>query len=413
MCIMDNVTAVILGGGRGNRLQPLTNNRCKPAVSFGGRYRLVDIPISNCLNSGLNKIFVLTQFNSFSLNRHINRAYRFDHFHDGFVEVIAAEQTEDTSDWFQGTADAVRKVISHLKQTRPQHVIILSGDQLYQMDLKEMLKNHLAHPGAMVSIATKAVSGDVISELGILKVMYKDHVVDFYEKPQNLDSVASFKQTDGKYLSSMGIYVFNYDYLIDVLNKYLDEHDFGKNIIPRAIADAVVLSYEYKGYWEDIGTIRAFFEANLCLTWEWPPINLYDSKFPFYTHPRNLPPTKFLNANINKALIAEGGIINVAHVQDSVIGIRSVVQEGTELNRVVMMGADYYGFHNESKKFPLGIGKNCKISNCIIDKNCSIGDNVTLINEAGHNVYQDEYVDIRDGIIVVPKEREIPSGYRI
>lgn len=412
--IQKKVVVLILGGGKGTRLLPLTERRSKPAVSFGGKYRLVDIPISNALNSGLEKIFVLTQFNSYSLNRHISRTYNIQSMHrDGFVEIIAAEQTTSSVRWFEGTADAVRKVLPHIDDFRSDYIMILSGDQLYNMNLVEFMDVHLSDPNNHMTIASIKVEPDAVHALGILKKDNNDTVSDFVEKPQDLEEVTDYRLEDGKYLASMGIYIFNTETLKEMLQDH-SKTDFGKEIIPDALKTHKVKTYIYNGYWEDIGTIRAFYDANLMLTDDYPKFNLYLEGTPFYTRARSLPPTKVNKGNLYKVLLSDGCIINESTIYRSVIGVRQVIDFGTYIENSVIMGADTYGtMDKKGYGIPVGIGKNCVIHNSIIDKDCYIGDNVKLINKEKHDNYEDEYVKIVDGIIVVPRRTVIPSGFEI
>ncbi|MBE7410945.1 MAG: glucose-1-phosphate adenylyltransferase [Leptospiraceae bacterium] len=409
----QKVITLILGGGKGTRLLPLTEKRSKPAVSFGGKYRLIDIPISNALNSQFNQIYVLTQFNSYSLNRHISRTYNFNTIHNkGFVEVIAAEQTIASVKWFEGTADAVRKVLPHIRDYAPKYIIILSGDQLYNMNLELFLRNHILCE-AEISIAANSVSPDRASELGILKLDENGLIQEFYEKPKDLTMVESYKTPTGNFLASMGIYIFNTEVLIEVLQDH-SKTDFGKEIIPHSLSNHKVYGYAYEGYWEDIGTIKAFYEANLMLTDDFPKFNLYLENTPFFTRPRFLPPTKVNKANLTKTLLSEGCIINDSTIIRSVIGVRQVIDAGCYIENTVIMGADSYGsFDRMGKKIPVGIGQNCEIRNAIIDKDCYIGKGVKLLNKDGHINFEDEHVRIVDGIIVVPRRSVIPDNYEI
>ena len=420
---MAKVLSIILGGGKGTRLYPLTKERSKPAVPFGGRHRIVDIPISNCINSGFRQIYILTQFNSASLHMHISKAYNFDRFSHGFVEILAAEQTLEHSGWYEGTADAVRKNFVHFETQNPTHYIILSGDQLYRMDLKAFLDKHIAS-GADITIATTCVNREDASGFGIMKIDSEQRITAFMEKPapdMNIDDWKIPADTRGDlpegkdYLASMGIYIFNADTMREALNNDFD--DFGKEIIPMAIKKSKVQSYVYTGYWEDIGTIRSFYEANLDLTRINPKFNFYDEDQPIYTHPRNLPPSKLNKAEMNRSLATEGCVITNAVINDSIIGVRTIIESGTELNGVVCMGADSY--ENEDQKkltaergIPhLGIGRNCKIANTIIDKNARIGDNCQI--GVSGKVYEDgEHGDFytSNGIIVIRKNAVIPSG---
>ena len=394
------VLAIILGGGKGTRLYPLTKERSKPAVPFGGKYRIVDIPISNCINSGYKKIYLLTQFNSASLHLHIINSYNFDRFSRGFVEILAAEQTLEHSGWYEGTADAVRKNFGHFKVQRPTHYIILSGDQLYRMDLKKFMDQHLKS-GANITIAAKAVNRSDASGFGIMQVDESNTITAFMEKPAKDMNIDDWKIPEAarepelpsnlEYLASMGIYIFDADTMEEMLNN--DYNDFGKEIIPMAIKSKKVSSYIFNGYWEDIGTIRSFYEATLDLTNPIPQFNFYDEDKPIYTHMRNLPPSKINHAEMVSTLASEGCVITNSRIQHSVIGVRSVINEGCDLEGVIMMGADFYETEaakkdNKEKGVPnLGIGKNCKINKAIIDKNAHIGENC-CINVSGRK-YED------------------------
>lgn len=420
---MAKVLSIILGGGKGTRLYPLTKERSKPAVPFGGRHRIVDIPISNCINSGFRQIYILTQFNSASLHMHISKAYNFDRFTHGFVEILAAEQTLEHSGWYEGTADAVRKNFVHFETQNPTHYIILSGDQLYRMDLKAFLDKHIAS-GADISIATTCVNREDASGFGIMKIDKKQHITAFMEKPAADLNIDDWKipenardgLPEGKdYLASMGIYIFNADTMRAALDN--DFTDFGKEIIPMAIKKSKVQSYIYNGYWEDIGTIRSFYDANLDLTRINPKFNFYDEDQPIYTHPRNLPPSKLNRAEMNRSLATEGCVITDAVINDSIIGVRTIIEGGTELNGVICMGADSYE-NEEQKKLAaergiphLGIGRNCKIANTIIDKNAHIGDNCQI--GVNGKVYEDgEHGEFftSNGIIIIRKNAIIPAG---
>ncbi|MBR2361545.1 MAG: glucose-1-phosphate adenylyltransferase [Spirochaetaceae bacterium] len=421
---MAKVLSIILGGGKGTRLYPLTKERSKPAVPFGGRHRIVDIPISNCINSGFRQIYILTQFNSASLHMHISKSYNFDRFSHGFVEILAAEQTLEHSGWYEGTADAVRKNFVHFETQNPTHYIILSGDQLYRMDLKAFLDKHIAS-GADITIATTCVNREDASGFGIMKIDHDQQITAFMEKPAPDMNIDDWKipenaregLPEGKdYLASMGIYIFNAEAMRTALDN--DFTDFGKEIIPMAIKKSKVQSYVYTGYWEDIGTIRSFYEANLDLTRINPKFNFYDEDQPIYTHPRNLPPSKLNRAEMNRSLATEGCVITDAVINDSIIGVRTIIEGGTELNGVICMGADSYETEDERKMITekgiphLGIGRNCKIANTIIDKNARIGDNCQI--GVSGKVYEDgEHGDLfftSNGIIVIRKNAVIPAG---
>jgi glucose-1-phosphate adenylyltransferase len=415
---MQDVIGVVLSGGQGQRLFPLTKFRSKPAVPLGGKYRIIDIPISNCLNSQINRVFVLTQFNSASLNKHIIQTYKFDIFGGGFVDILAAEQTPDNQQWFQGTADAVRQSIKHLlPYENVNYVIILSGDQLYQMDLRRVINFHIDH-NADITVATIPVSGESACNLGIMKTQQDGRAVAFKEKPklEELAEMHCMERADSRIcLASMGIYVFHKRFLVELLNQ-TSGADFGKDLIPQAIDRHRVMAYVFDGYWEDIGTIRTFYEANLALTETSPRFNFYDFKNPIYTHPRNLPGSKLNNCNVHHSIIADGCILNGADIKHSIIGVRCRIGNGTTIKYSVIMGADHFETieqleNNASNKIPnLGIGNHCTIINAIIDKDVRIGDNVAIIN--AHNVQEkdDENYNIRDGIIVVPKGSWIRSG---
>lgn len=414
---MTNVLAVILGGGRGTRLQPLTKLRAKPAVPIAGKFRLIDITISNCINSGIKNIYILTQFNSVSLHRHINQTYKFDSFSRGFIEVLAAQQTLSNDQWYQGTADAVRQQLPHLKAQFMEHILVLAGDHLYQMDYAPFIKYH-RESGADVTVAVKPVAREEASNFGILKTDDNGRIIKFHEKPEAdaVDELISDTGEKNKPLwASMGIYVFNRGMLVRLLTGEKRD-DFGKHIIPHAIKNAKVNAYKFNGFWEDVGTIKAFFDANLALTGLFPDFDLYNPNKPIYTRARYLPATKLDGCKINHSIVCEGGLIEKCEIDGSVIGIRSKIQEGANLKNVIMMGADFYQTLDEIKqdisaKCPLvGIGKNSVIENAIIDKNARIGENVRLVNEK--NVYDGVFdnFEVKEGIIVVYKNALIHSG---
>ncbi len=420
------VLALILGGGKGTRLYPLTKERSKPAVSFGGKYRIVDIPLSNCINSGYKKIYLLTQFNSASLHLHITNSYNFDRFSGGFVEILAAEQTLEHSGWYEGTADAVRKNFIHFKTQKPTHYVILSGDQLYKMDLRAFMDAHIKS-GAEITIATTAVNRKDASGFGIMKIDENSQVKEFMEKPKpdmNIDAWKIPAEARGalppekEYLASMGIYIFNANTMEECLLGENEKYtDFGKEILPLAIGKKKICSYVFDGYWEDIGTIRSFYEANIQLTELSPAFDFYSNNSPIYTHMRNLPPSKINKADITSSLTSEGCIITDCKLNKSVIGVRSIIEKGTELDGVIMMGADYYDDDDEKADYiakgkPVtGIGKNCKIANTIIDKNARIGDNCQ-IGVSGKKYEDGDHGSFysADGIIVIRKGAVIPSG---
>ena len=415
---MRDAMGVVLSGGEGQRLFPLTKYRSKPAVPLGGKYRLIDIPISNCLNSQINKVFVLTQFNSASLNKHIVQTYKFDMFSGGFVDILAAEQTPDNANWFQGTADAVRQNIKHLlPYTDVEYVIVLSGDQLYQMDFRNAIDFHIS-TGADITVAAVPVSAESAGSLGIMRIQSGGKVIAFREKPnaEDLPEMRFADRTDGcDYLASMGIYVFRKQFLVDLLAAS-SAMDFGKDIIPQSVNKHRVSAYIFDGYWEDVGTIRTFYEANLALTGASPKFNFYDVSSPVYTHPRNLPGSKLNNCSIHQSIVSEGCILNGSDIKHSIIGIRSRIGSGTTINHSIVMGADYFETveqleENAAKKRPnIGIGNHCTIINAIIDKDVRIGDNVSIINAHNAQEKDDEQYSIRDGIIVIPKGSFIRSG---
>ncbi len=416
---MKDVMGVVLSGGQGQRLYPLTKFRSKPAVPLGGKYRLVDIPISNCLNSQVNKIFVLTQYNSASLNKHVVQTYKFDMFTGGFVDILAAEQTPENANWFRGTADAVRQNIKHLlRYEEINFILILSGDQLYQMDFRPMIQFHIRSL-ADITVATVPMTAESASSLGIMKIDESGRVTAFKEKPkpEELQEARSAHPADPSrpFLASMGIYVFHKKFLVDLLRESA-ALDFGKELIPQSVNKYKVFSFVFDGYWEDIGTIRTFYEANLALTGATPQFSFYDAVMPIYTHPRNLPGSKLNNCDIHQSIIADGCILNGADIKHSIIGVRSRIGGGTTIKHSIIMGADRYETieqmeENAAKQIPnMGIGNHCTIINAIIDKDARIGDNVSIIN--AHNLQEkdDEHYNIREGIIVVPKDSWIRSG---
>jgi len=420
---MKNVLAVILGGGQGTRLFPLTKYRAKPAVPIGGKFRLIDIPMSNCIHWNIKKIYVLTQFHTVSLHKHIFNTYKFDRFSTGFVQILSAQETLDGKDWYQGTADAVRKNINFIKNQSADLVVILSGDQLFRLNLKEFIKFH-QEKNAEISIASTPVARESTDNFGILKINKNQKIIDFVEKPKNreildnLEIPVELMDMDGReklnhpFLASMGIYIFNKDVLIDVLESNREE-DFGKQIIPASIKTHQVYTYIFTGYWEDIGTIRAFFEANLDFANPVPKFNFYDEYDPIYTNARFLPGSKIKNCEINHALLCEGSILEGSNISNSVIGIRAIIKEGSTLDHVVMMGADYYGDAPTIDTSKMGIGKNCFIRNAILDKNVRVGDNVIIDYKGTEKKIETELYHIIDGIVVVPKNSYIPADTRI
>jgi glucose-1-phosphate adenylyltransferase len=424
--LSKQVVAVILGGGAGSRLYPLTATRSKPAVPIAGKYRLVDIPISNCINSSINRMFVLTQYNSASLNKHIKNTYQFSGFSSGFVDILAAEQTPDSPGWFQGTADAVRQSLKHIKNNDFEYVLILSGDQLYQMDFTEILEKH-KESGSDITIATIPVGDREAPEFGILKADAQNVITSFIEKPAKellpswtSDTGAEMQQQGRIYLASMGIYVFNRKLLFSLLEEEKkDATDFGKEIIPDTINQYKVQSFQYDGYWTDIGNIYSFFEANLALTLDIPPFNLFDKEKAVYSRARMLPPAKISGTHMDRTIIAEGSIIRAKSIANSVIGIRSRIGEGSELNSCYIMGSDFYETideiaHNYTRGIPkIGIGDNCILTNLIMDKDVRMGNNV-VINGGNHLPDTDhELYAVKDGIVVVKKGAIIPDGYVI
>jgi len=420
---MADVLSIVLGGGKGTRLNPLTQSRAKPAVPFGGKFRLVDIPISNCINAKLRQIYIVTQFNSASLHLHINSTYMFDAFTKGFVEILAAEQTPEHSGWYEGTADAVRKNFTHFRTQNPSYYIILSGDQLYRMDLQDLLKQHV-DSGAAITIACTTVTRDAASQLGILKVDRNNRITQFMEKPGPTKDISDFrapaelrpdKSRDDAYLGSMGIYVFNAKAMEECLAN--DLTDFGKEIIPSAINTYKVNGYIFDDYWEDIGTIRNFYETNLELTSVTPRFDFYDEDRPIYTHMRNLPPSKMNFSNMNQSIASEGCIITNANITNSIVGIRTIVESGSSLNGVVCMGADFY--ENDAQKLinaearipNVGIGRGAIIKGAIIDKNVRIGEDCRVgVDEIRRIDGNYGHYYIVDGIIVIPKNTVLYPG---
>ncbi len=413
---MRRVLSLILGGGRGTRLAPLTSLRSKPAVPIGGKYRLIDIPISNCLNSNVRKIFVLTQFNSESLHRHLFHTYTFDRFSHGFLEILAASQSLEHADWYQGTADAVRQSLTHFGNMDFDEYLILAGDHLYRMNYSEFIMTHRMK-NADLTVSVKPVSRSEAGEFGILKVDGDGRIINFAEKPNDdavLDSLMSDTgDPDRPFWGSMGIYVFKRK----VLNRALveiKEEDFGKHVIPGSIAGGrKVYAHFFKGYWEDIGTIRAFYETNIALTQMAPPFRFIDNAMPIYTHARMLPGTRIDVRTIHRSLINDGCRIKADSIKNSIIGVASIVREGSEISDTYIMGNDYYEEREGRDEIPLGIGKNCIIKKAIIDKNARVGDNVKILNRSGKmNETHDQYW-IRDGVVVLKKNAVIPDGAEI
>jgi len=426
MLMNPNVLCVIMGGGRGTRLNPLTKLRCKPAVPLAGKFRLVDIPISNCLNSGINKIFVLSQFNTASLHRHIQESYKFDPFGGGFVDILSAEQTERGDTWYQGTADAVRQNLHHFGAANNDLFLIVSGDQLYRMDLHEVIQQHI-RSGSEVTIAAKATPMDCIEGLGLMRVEDDLSIQEFAEKPKDPKVIESLAISDALKsrikgldmgtpyaLANMGIYVFNRRALFDALDS--DYTDFGKEVIPGLLGKAKMSSFIFNGYWEDIGTVRSFFDANLQLTDPNPPFDFFDATRPIYTHARFLPAARVKDSTIHRAIIADGATLTGCTTDRCVIGVRARVGSGTELKNVVLMGADFFeteenSIDNKARNRPnVGIGKRCKIHNAIIDKNARIGDDVILDPEGKPDLFQQGSIYVRDGVLIVQKDGVVPSG---
>lgn len=417
--INNSVLGIILGGGQGSRLYPLTETRSKPAVPIAGKYRLVDIPISNCINADIKRMYVLTQFNSASLNRHIKNTYHFSFFSSAFVDVLAAEQTMQSQAWFQGTADAVRQSMHHFLRHDFEYALILSGDQLYQMDYNLMVEEHIKSK-AKISIATIPVTAKEATSFGILKADDKNVITSFIEKPESKllpdwtsEVSDEMKKEERNYLASMGIYIFNRDLLIELMNNP-DTMDFGKEIIPQSIDKHKTISYQYEGYWTDIGNIDSFFEANLGLTDDIPNFDLYDKSKRIYTRARMLPTSKISGTVLDKTVIAEGCIIGAAKIEKSVIGIRSRIGKESTVINTYMMGSDYYetleGIKNNKIEILMGIGERCFIKNTIIDKNCRIGDDVRLNGGTHLEDTETETYLIKDGIVVLKKGAVIPKG---
>ena len=423
---LQNTVALILGGGRGTRLYPLVKDRSKPAVSLGGQYRMIDIPISNCINSGIRNIHVITQFNSASLNNHIYNAYRFDNFSPGHVSILAAEQTDTNADWYQGTADAVRRNILHFDNEFINNVLILSGDQVYRMDYNLMMK-HMLETGADIVVGTVPVIRDDAKGFGVMLVNKRGQITNFYEKPKEDELLDSLKLSNEQkkmfsidnpkkeYLASMGIYIFRRNVLKELLSNE-SMMDFGKDIIPEAIKRYKVFSYAFQGYWEDVGTIKAYFDANISFGSKNPPFDFYDEDAPIYTHIRYLSASKIDKANITSSIISDGCKIENSTIKESVIGLRSIIQSGCSLEKVIMMGADYYENSSDIEKLnvrnlpKLGIGKKCVLKNVIIDKNVRIGNNVSILNKKKVQNEDSQFYCIRDGIVIIPKGTVIKSN---
>ena len=413
---MNDVLGVIMGGGRGSRLHPLTQMRSKPAVPIAGKYRLIDIPISNCINSGIFRVAILTQFNSVSLHRHISQAYNFDVFHTGWVQIWAAEQTPQSADWYQGTADAVRKQLFEIQATGAEYVLILAGDHLYRMDYRDMAEYHW-EKNADITVAVQPVAKDEAYRFGLLKVEKDGHITSFIEKPKDPEVQKKFVSRDDPerpFLGSMGIYMFKTKVLTELLTYHLRSDDFGGDIIPESIQSHEVYAFDFDGYWEDIGTIRSFYDTNLKLAGSNPPYNFYDAKAPIYTHARFLPGSTVDESKLQDVLLAEGCRIRKAEITNSVVGVRSQIAEGTVIKDSILMGADYYDAEKPGGNVPIGIGKNCHIESAILDKNVRIGDGVKILPfPRDHKDIDDSLYYLRDGIVVIAKDTEIPAGTRI
>lgn len=421
----SNVLSVIMGGGQGTRLFPLTRERSKPAVPLAGKYRLVDIPISNCINSGLRRIYLLTQFNSASLHRHISQSYKFDQFSDGFVEILAAEQTFADTSWYQGTADAVRKNLLHFLNNDFEYLLILSGDQLYRMDFRSIIAQHI-EAEADISVSTIPVPRGQAGAFGIMQIDPAMRITRFVEKPKEpavLDSLRvdhavqeklGLDQKEDYLLASMGIYLFNREVVLKLLDN--THTDFGKHIIPAAITTHKIQAHIFQGYWEDVGTIRSYFEANLDLVTDLPRFNFFDMSAPIFTRPRFLPASKINGAEISHAVISDGCIINKSHVNHSIVGLRSIIDEGCSLNRAILLGCDYYESENSIRQNAsggrprIGIGRNTSIENAIVDKNARIGENCRISPGGKPDKVDHPQYYIRDGIVIIPKNGVIPHG---
>ena len=408
---MTDVLCVILGGGRGTRLYPLTKERCKPAAPLLGKYRLIDIPVSNCLNSGFNRIYILTQFLSESLNKHIGRTYKMDSFSKGFIEIMAAEQSMTDKDWFQGTADAVRRCLKHFNNPSIKYILVLSGDQLYKMNLEELYNQH-RKTNAELTVACNYARTEDVPGLGIIGIDSDFKINKFVEKPKDLTEVEGMEvlhNGNSKFLGSMGIYMFNKSTLMNLLAQ--DQRaDFGKEIIPDAIKSINTCAFLFDGYWRDIGTIKNFYEENLSLTDPVPPLDMFDEKWQIFTRTRYLPPAKFENSYIERSIIAEGAIVLSANIKHSIIGIRFRVGEGSTIEDTIAVGCDYYENAQDSKSPRLGVGKNCVIKKAILDKNVRIGDGTKIINAKNIENFDGPNYNIRDGIVIVSKNSIIPTG---
>lgn len=419
---MRDVLAVILGGGQGTRLFPLTHLRSKPAVPIGGKYRLIDIPISNCLHADIRRIFVLTQFNSASLNRHVGQSYRLDTFSRGFVEILAAEQTPDNANWFQGTADAVRQAARHMVRFDAQYYLILAGDHLYRMDYCALIDDHI-DSNADITIAAQPVDIEDAGAMGIFRFDRTGQISAFEEKPNRarlLEIERSIPPggsmgghtAEKPFIASMGVYVFSRDVLLDILNQD-QSRDFGREIIPAALGRYNVQAYLFRGYWADVGTVKSFYDANILLTQPHAPFRFYDADRPIYTHPRFLPGARLVDCAVKNAIIAEGCFVEQATIEDSIVGIRAIIQGGGRITRSVLLGADYYANDDlapTSDGPPLGIGRNVVLDGVIVDKNARIGDGCRLTNAQKLEHFDGDGFYIRDGIVVVPKDGTVKAG---
>jgi len=428
MAQYDNVVSIILGGGAGSRLFPLTRERSKPAVPLGGKYRLIDVPVSNCINSLITQIFVLTQYNSASLNRHISQTYRFSSFSSGFVEILAAEQRSDSPGWFQGTADAVRQIIPHLRGWRVKSLLILSGDHLYRMDYRKFLDRHY-ETKADLTIAVVPARQQDAGEFGLLKTDESGKIIEFKEKPKGAElesmrvdttrfGLAAEEAAARPFLASMGIYVFDYEHLLDLLAEDTSWVDFGREVIPAAIHKCNVQAHVFDDYWEDIGTIRAFYDANLDLASPLPKFNFFNTEAPIYTRSRHLPASKLHNCDIDNSMVSEGCILNGMYARNSIIGLRSRIDAGARIENSIIMGSDFYESLDEIRANPsrerphIGIGPNTVINSAIVDKNVRIGADVRLINRARLETYDsdDGSFYIREGLVIIPKDAVLPDG---
>ena len=414
MASMRDVLGIVMGGGRGTRLYPLTKMRSKPAVPIAGKYRLIDIPLSNCINSGINKIAVLTQFKSVSLHRHISQTYTFDHFTRGWVQIFAAEQRDQSFEWYQGTADAVRKQLLEIESARTDYSLILAGDHLYRMDYSKLAAFHWEKE-AEITVAVQPVRREDAPRFGLMKVDAQDRLVSFFEKPKDpavIEDYVARPDSDKPILGSMGLYFFNTDVLIDILEK-TDDTDFGGEVIPKAIQTKKVFAYPFEGYWEDIGTIRSFYETNLSITRPNSPFEFVDRKAPIYTRPRFLPGSLVEKAELENVLLSDGSFIRGSKISDSIIGLRSQVQEDSVIRSTIVMGADYYDNPKDLEQgygIPIGIGPGCEIDSAILDKNVRIGEGVKISAFPDGLDFDEDMYSVQDGIVVIPKRTVIPPG---